>query len=43
MDIGNQIKKFRTERGYTVNKLANLAGISRATCETLNLGKRIPL
>ena len=42
MDIGNQIKKFRTERGYTVNKLANLAGISQSYLRDIELGKKDP-
>lgn len=42
MDIGNQIKKFRTQRGYTVNKLANLAGISQSYLRDIELGNKNP-
>lgn len=42
MNTGEQIKKFRMERGYTVNKLANLAGISQSYLRDIELGKKNP-
>lgn len=42
MDIGRQIREFRIMKGYTVNKLANLAGISQSYLRDLELGKKNP-
>lgn len=42
MDIGKQIKQFRITKGYTVNKLANLAGISQSYLRDVELGNKNP-
>lgn len=42
MDIGKQIKQFRVTKGYTVNKLANLAGISQSYLRDVELGNKNP-
>lgn len=42
MDIGNLIKQFRTSKGYSVNKLANLSGISQSYLRDVELGKKNP-
>lgn len=42
MHTGEQIKKFRQMRGYTVNKLANLAGISQSYLRNVELGNKNP-
>lgn len=39
MDIGQRIKYFRTAKKYSVNKLANLAGVSQSYLRELELGK----
>lgn len=38
MNIGSRISVFRKVKGYTVNKLANLAGISQSYLRELELG-----
>lgn len=42
MDIGNRIYFFRSTKGYTVNKLANLSGISQSYLRDIELGKKNP-
>lgn len=42
MDIGERIRHFRTQKGITVNKLANLAGISQSYLRDLELGTKQP-
>ena len=42
MDIGNRIKFFRLKKGITVNRLANLSGISQSYLRDLELGKKQP-
>ena len=42
MDISNRIKYFRTQKGITVNKLANLAGISQSYLRDIELGNKQP-
>lgn len=42
MNTGETIKKFRLERGYTVNKLAGLAGISQSYLRDIELGNKNP-
>lgn len=39
MNIGERIKYFRSTKGYTVNKLANLSGISQSYLRDIELGK----
>lgn len=38
-NISDRISYFRTMRGFTVNKLANLAGISQSYLRDIELGK----
>lgn len=42
MDIAARIKFFREQKGYTVNKLANLAGISQSYLRSVELGQKKP-
>lgn len=42
MTIGEKIRSFRNEKGYTQKKLANLAGIPVITLQQYELGKRDP-
>ena len=42
MDIAARIKFFREQKGYTVNKLANLAGISQSYLRSVELGQKNP-
>lgn len=42
MDIGKKITYFRQQKGYSVNKLANLAGISQSYLRDIELGKKNP-
>ena len=42
MSVAKQITRFREERGYSVNKLANLAGISQSYLREVELGNRNP-
>ena len=42
MDIAAQIKFFREQKGYTVNNLANLAGISQSYLRAVELGQKNP-
>lgn len=42
MDIAARIKFFREQKGYTVNKLANLAGISQSYLRAVELGQKNP-
>jgi len=39
MNIGERIAYFRTSKGLTVNKLANLSGISQSYLRDIELGK----
>ncbi len=39
MDVGKRIAYFREMRGYTVNKLANLSGISQSYLRDIENGK----
>lgn len=43
MDIGARISFLRTQKNYTVNKLANMSGISQSYLRDVELGKKIPL
>jgi transcriptional regulator with XRE-family HTH domain len=42
MDIAARIKELRTAKGYTVNKLANLAGVSQSYLRDIELGNKQP-
>ena len=42
MDVHTRITALREERGYTVNKLANLAGISQSSLREIELGMKTP-
>lgn len=42
MDIGKRITYFRTAKGYSVNKLANLSGISQSYLRDIELGNKNP-
>jgi transcriptional regulator with XRE-family HTH domain len=38
MNIGERITHFRCAKGYTVNKLANMAGVSQSNLRDIELG-----
>lgn len=42
MDVGKHIKHYRTLKGYSVNKLANLSGISQSYLRDIELGNKNP-
>ncbi len=42
MEVGMRIKEFRTAKGLTVNKLANLAGVSQSYLRDIELGNKQP-
>lgn len=42
MNIGERITFFRTKKGITVNKLANLSGISQSYLRDIELGNKQP-
>lgn len=42
MDVGARIKFFREKRGITVNRLANLSGISQSYLRDVELDKKDP-
>lgn len=42
MDVGKRITKLRTAKGYSVNKLANLSGISQSYLRDVELGNKNP-
>ncbi|MCI9571254.1 MAG: helix-turn-helix transcriptional regulator [Lachnospiraceae bacterium] len=42
MDIGKRISFFREAKGYSVNKLATLSGISQSYLRDVELGKKNP-
>lgn len=39
-NVGERIKYFRLQKNYSVNKLANLAGISQSFLRDVELGNR---
>lgn len=41
-DVSKRIRYFRTQRGLTVNALANLAGISQSYLRDIELGNKKP-
>lgn len=42
MNVGEKICYFRTLKGYTTNKLANLSGISQSYLRDVELGNKNP-
>ena len=42
MNVGKRIKELREKKGFTVNKLANLAGISQSYLRDVELGNKNP-
>jgi len=42
MDVGKRITDYRQARGWTVNRLANLAGVSQSYLRELELGNKQP-
>ena len=42
MNVGERIKELREMKGFTVNKLANLAGISQSYLRDVELGNKNP-
>ena len=42
MEIGKRIAFFRTGKGYSVNKLANLSGVSQSYLREIELGNKNP-
>ena len=42
MDVGARIRYFREQRGISVNKLANLSGVSQSYLRDIELGNTQP-
>lgn len=42
MNVGERIKYFREQKSITVNKLANLAGVSQSYLREIELGNKQP-
>lgn len=42
MDVGKRIRELREMRGFTVNRLANMAGISQSYLRDVELGNKNP-
>ena len=42
MKIGDLIKQFRSEQNISVNRLADMSGISQSYLRDLELNKKIP-
>ncbi|MGN1188577.1 MAG: helix-turn-helix domain-containing protein [Lachnospiraceae bacterium] len=42
MDVGIRIKQLREEKGYSINKLANLAGVSQSYLRDIELSNKNP-
>ena len=42
MDVGSRIKYFRCKKNISVNKLANLAGVSQSYLRDVELGNKQP-
>ena len=42
MEVGKRIAFFRTNKGYSVNKLANLSGVSQSYLREVELGNKNP-
>ena len=43
MEVGQRIKELREAKGLTVNRLANMAGISQSYLRDVELGNKNPL
>lgn len=41
-DVSSRIIFYRTQKGFSTNKLANLAGISQSYLRDIELGNKIP-
>ena len=42
MDVGSRIKHLRSQRNISVNKLANLSGVSQSYLRDIELGNKQP-
>lgn len=42
MNVGERIRYFREKKGITVNKLANLSGVSQSYLRDIELGNKQP-
>ena len=42
MDVGARIKQLRETKGYSINKLANKAGVSQSYLRDIELGSKNP-
>ena len=42
MLVGDRVKFFREKKGITVNKLANISGVSQSYLRDVELGKKQP-
>ena len=42
MDVGSRIKYFRNKRKLSVNKLANISGVSQSFLRDIELGNKQP-
>ena len=42
MEVGKRVAFFRTSKGYSVNKLANLSGVSQSYLREIELGNKNP-
>ncbi|MBO5341718.1 MAG: helix-turn-helix transcriptional regulator [Lachnospiraceae bacterium] len=42
MEIGSHIKQLREQKNYSINKLANMAGVSQSYLRDVELGNKNP-
>lgn len=42
MEVGKRITELRNKKGITVNKLANISGVSQSFLRDIELGKKQP-
>lgn len=42
MEVGKQIKQLREQKGYTLNRLANMAGVSQSYLRDVELENKNP-
>lgn len=42
IEVGRRIKELRTRKGITVNRLANIAGISQSYLRDIEIGNKQP-
>ncbi|MBP3620615.1 MAG: helix-turn-helix transcriptional regulator [Lachnospiraceae bacterium] len=42
MEVGKRIKELREQKGYTLNKLANMAGVSQSYLRDVELENKNP-